>query len=201
MYLPLSTFEFQSIFTKLGMYIMKPKLSWTAYFINTSHQSVCVSPCIVARQRLVIHVPTARNTCNNRRIVGRVVLYAIRAVPKERRRIVLPRTCRLSAIIWDLSESRWALSTRSVHIRIHGGLLTQRTHTNRTFSSISTYFHFLFLSCIPVCIISWILPQYIVDQLPWSLHIQSMSLLLEFECNVRERTMMVPLRYMSKVHV
>jgi hypothetical protein len=38
---------------KLGMYIMAPEPISTAYFINPSHQSVClfVYPLIVARQR------------------------------------------------------------------------------------------------------------------------------------------------------
>jgi hypothetical protein len=42
------------IFLKFGMYIMEPKPNRTAYFINPSHQFVClyVSPFIVAGQRL-----------------------------------------------------------------------------------------------------------------------------------------------------
>jgi hypothetical protein len=45
--------------------------------------SVCVFPLIVARQRLCKHVPATTNTRNNRRIIGRVVFYAIRVVSKE----------------------------------------------------------------------------------------------------------------------
>jgi hypothetical protein len=54
------------------------------YFINPSHQSVClyVYPLIVARQRFGKHVPVTTNTPNNRRIVGGI-FYAVRVVSKE----------------------------------------------------------------------------------------------------------------------
>jgi hypothetical protein len=81
---------------KLGMYIMATEPISTMYFINPSHQSVGfpVYPPIVTRQWLGKHVPAATNTRthNNRRIVGRVVFYAVRVVSKESRRLVLPRT-------------------------------------------------------------------------------------------------------------
>jgi hypothetical protein len=66
----------EPVFMKLGMHIMAPEVISMAYFINTSHQSVCiyVYPLIVARQRLVKHIPTGANTRNNRRIVGHVCL-------------------------------------------------------------------------------------------------------------------------------
>jgi hypothetical protein len=66
----------QPIFMKLGMYVMAPEPIPMAYFINPSHQSVCLyayppiiagqglvknSP-IVTRQRLGKHVPAAINT-------------------------------------------------------------------------------------------------------------------------------------------
>jgi hypothetical protein len=43
-----------TIFMELGMHIMAPEHISTAYFINPSHQYVClyVYPFIVARQRL-----------------------------------------------------------------------------------------------------------------------------------------------------
>jgi hypothetical protein len=44
---------------------------------------------IVARQRLGKNVTAA--TTNNRRIVGRVVLYAVLVVSKERGRLVLSK--------------------------------------------------------------------------------------------------------------
>jgi hypothetical protein len=49
---------------KLGMYIIAPELISTAYFINLSHQSVCLYtyPHIVARQRLGKNVIAATNT-------------------------------------------------------------------------------------------------------------------------------------------
>jgi hypothetical protein len=51
----------EPIFMKLGMHIMAPEPISVAYFINPSHQSVCVSPYI-ARQWLSKHVTTAMNT-------------------------------------------------------------------------------------------------------------------------------------------
>jgi hypothetical protein len=57
----------------------------TAYFINSSHQSVfiCVFPRIVVRQRLGRHVPVTKNTRNNIRVVGGVVSYKVRVISKE----------------------------------------------------------------------------------------------------------------------
>jgi hypothetical protein len=76
------------------MYIMAPEPISTAYFINASHRSVCLYmyPIHVARQRL--GRKRYRNngyTRNNRKIVGRVIFYAVRFVSKEIRRLVLPR--------------------------------------------------------------------------------------------------------------
>jgi hypothetical protein len=66
------------------IYIMTPEPISTAYFINPSHPrvSVCV-PSIVARQRLGKHVSVETTTRNNRRIVERVIFYAIRVLSKE----------------------------------------------------------------------------------------------------------------------
>jgi hypothetical protein len=49
---------------KLGVYIMAPEPVSTAYFLNPSHQPVClyVNPSIVARQRLGKNVTAATNT-------------------------------------------------------------------------------------------------------------------------------------------
>jgi hypothetical protein len=49
---------------KLGMYITAPESIKKAYFINTSHQFVClyVHPAIVARQRLGKNVTATTNT-------------------------------------------------------------------------------------------------------------------------------------------
>jgi hypothetical protein len=50
------------LFIKLGMYIMAPEPISTAYFINPSHQSLCMYVySIVARQRLGINVTGAKN--------------------------------------------------------------------------------------------------------------------------------------------
>jgi hypothetical protein len=70
---------------KLGMCVMAPEPIPTAYFIKPSHQCVClcVYPLIVARQRLGKHVPAAKNTRNNRIIVGGVVFCTVRIVSNE----------------------------------------------------------------------------------------------------------------------
>jgi hypothetical protein len=51
-----------------------------------------VYPSVVARQRLGKNVTAATNTRNNRRIVGRVVSYAVRVVSEDSRRLILSRT-------------------------------------------------------------------------------------------------------------
>jgi hypothetical protein len=55
------------------------------YFINPSHQSVCLymQPPIIAEKRLGKHVPAATNTRNNKIIIRRIVFYAARVVSKE----------------------------------------------------------------------------------------------------------------------
>jgi hypothetical protein len=75
----------EPIFMKLGMYIMAHKPISTMYFINPSHQSVClyVYPTIVARQRLGKHIPAATNTRNIKKLVGRIVFCAVRVLSKE----------------------------------------------------------------------------------------------------------------------
>jgi hypothetical protein len=77
----------EPIFMKLGMYIMAPEPISTAYFINPSHQSVClyVSPPIVARQRKGKKKGYRGNEYarNNRRIVGRVFFYAVCVVSRK----------------------------------------------------------------------------------------------------------------------
>jgi hypothetical protein len=89
----------EPIFMKLGMYIMAPEPILKAYFINPSHQSVCLyvypfiidrqrlgkNPLIVARQRLSKNVPAVMNARNNRLIVGRVVFYAVCVVSSKLR--------------------------------------------------------------------------------------------------------------------
>jgi hypothetical protein len=58
---------------KLLMYVMDPEPISTAYFINLSHQSVCLYvQLVVARQRLGKYIPTATNTRNSRRIISSI---------------------------------------------------------------------------------------------------------------------------------
>jgi hypothetical protein len=54
----------EPVFKKRDMYIVEPEPISTAYFINTSHQSVClyVYPFIIARQRYVKNFTDATNT-------------------------------------------------------------------------------------------------------------------------------------------
>jgi hypothetical protein len=85
----------EPMFMILGMYIMEPEPISTAYFINTSHQSVClyVYRSMVARQRLSKKRYRGNEyTHNNRRIVGDVDIYAVRVVSKESGLLVLLRT-------------------------------------------------------------------------------------------------------------
>jgi hypothetical protein len=63
---------------------------------------------IAARKRLGKHVPAAKYTCNNRRIVGRVVFYTARVVSKENLWICLyvpsVSACTAKAVVWRLPE-------------------------------------------------------------------------------------------------
>jgi hypothetical protein len=61
---------------KLGMHLMTPERISTAYFINPSHQSVClyVYPRIVARKRLGKNVTAEKNTRNSRIVLMRRLL-------------------------------------------------------------------------------------------------------------------------------
>jgi hypothetical protein len=53
----------EPIVMKLGMYVTVLEPILTVYFINPSHQSVClhVYPLVVARQLLGMYVPKATN--------------------------------------------------------------------------------------------------------------------------------------------
>jgi hypothetical protein len=77
---------------KLGMHIMTPDPISTAYFINPSHQSVCLYPLIITKQRLGGKVTAARNTRENRRTFRCIFFYAVCVISKEIRLLVLPRT-------------------------------------------------------------------------------------------------------------
>jgi hypothetical protein len=66
---------------KLGMHTMALEPVSTAYFINPSHQFVCLYMYLV-RQPLGKHVPLATNARNNKN-VGRVVFYEVRVLSEE----------------------------------------------------------------------------------------------------------------------
>jgi hypothetical protein len=62
--------------------------------LSVSKEGLCACVCIpytVARQRLGIHVPAAKNIRNSRRIVELLIFYAVLVVSKANRRVVLPR--------------------------------------------------------------------------------------------------------------
>jgi hypothetical protein len=59
---------------------MTPEPISMAYFINSSHQSLCLLTHAVARQQLGKNVTPANNTLINIRIVERVVFYDVRVV-------------------------------------------------------------------------------------------------------------------------
>jgi hypothetical protein len=78
----------------LSAYIMALEPISKTYFINLSHQSMCL---YLYRLSLLGNdsiktLPLQRMQRNNRRIVGGVVFCAVRVVTKESRRLVLPRT-------------------------------------------------------------------------------------------------------------
>jgi hypothetical protein len=111
-------------FMKLGMYIMATEPISTAYFINPSHQSLClyVYPTIVARQRLGKNITAATNTHT---IIGELLdaSFSMQSVLYQRksRWSVLPRTycfyvrhtimqCERVALPW-LLQNIWSLHT------------------------------------------------------------------------------------------
>jgi hypothetical protein len=84
----------ESIFTKLGMYIVAPESISTAYFINPSHKSVYlyVYPPLVARQRLHKHFTAAKvKHPTIVELLNASFFYAVSGVSKESILLVLPR--------------------------------------------------------------------------------------------------------------
>jgi hypothetical protein len=71
----------EPVFMEFSMYLMAPEPISMAYFLNPSHQCVClyVYPPIIARQRLDMQFPKEK-TRNNRRIVQCIVFDAARVV-------------------------------------------------------------------------------------------------------------------------
>jgi hypothetical protein len=86
----------EPVFMKLGMYIMAHEPISMVYFIYPFHQSVCLYVCMCIPLSLlgngwVKSYCGNEYTRNNRRIVGRVVFYAVRVILKENRQLILPR--------------------------------------------------------------------------------------------------------------
>jgi hypothetical protein len=71
----------EPVYMKLYTYITTPEPIWTAYFINPSHQSVCLCILIVARQRLGKHVSAATNTRSSTRNIGFVCSWVCLCIP------------------------------------------------------------------------------------------------------------------------
>jgi hypothetical protein len=94
--------------------------------LHKSLPSVCMSLCVsllsllgkgsvkcippfVARQRLSKYNPAGTNTRNSRRIVGRVIFYAILVVSKENGRLVVPRTS--CFCLWKKTKGHFLLTS------------------------------------------------------------------------------------------
>jgi hypothetical protein len=58
-----------------------------------ARQRIGKNPLIVARQRLGRNVPRNEYTCNNRRIVGRIVFNAAHVVSKKEELLALYHLC------------------------------------------------------------------------------------------------------------
>jgi hypothetical protein len=117
-YSPINFWMAESIFTKFGMHIMAPEPISKVYFINPSHLPLClyVYPPIVAGEQLGKKRYRGKEyTHNNRSIVGRVFFYAVPAVSKESRGLVLSRA---SCILLHFGDQ---------HIMLQGVL--RRIHT------------------------------------------------------------------------
>jgi hypothetical protein len=80
----------------------------TAYFFNTSHQSVCIPP-IVARRRLGKKFTAATNRDAKVELLE-VVFYGVRVVSKESRRLILPRTsCCITPVLNYVTKAYWGV--------------------------------------------------------------------------------------------
>jgi hypothetical protein len=80
--IPINLWMPEPIFTKPRTYIMAPKPISTAYFMNPSHQSVCIPLSLLGKGSVKMFP-------RQRRIIRRVVSYAVRIVWKETRRLFL----------------------------------------------------------------------------------------------------------------
>jgi hypothetical protein len=127
---------------ELGMYVIAPEPISTVYFINLSHQSLClyVYSLTVVRQRFGKNFIAATNTeTTNKGIVGRVVFHAARIVSKKSRLLVLPRTCDLTFlrflvtcifitnfIVYNLPLVSIWLCSRNTNSRFHNSVFINR---------------------------------------------------------------------------
>jgi hypothetical protein len=93
--IPLINFRMlEPIFMTLRMYIMAPEPISTAYFMNPSHQSVCLhvySPSLLGNGSVKTS-PRQRIHATAEELLDAIVFYAVRVVSNECRRFVLPRT-------------------------------------------------------------------------------------------------------------
>jgi hypothetical protein len=93
---PINFWMPETIFMGHGMYSVATEPTSTAYFINPTHQSVCLYVYLSYRckaslqyippfgvwQQFVKHVPAAMNT-HNRRIVRHTIFYVVHVLTKE----------------------------------------------------------------------------------------------------------------------
>jgi hypothetical protein len=83
---PLSTFEYlnQSLRNLVCIsWQLSPSQLLTSKIPPITLCVYMCSPPIIARQRLCKHVPATTNTRSNRKIVGRIIFYAIRVLSTE----------------------------------------------------------------------------------------------------------------------
>jgi hypothetical protein len=95
------------VIIKFGIYIMALESISTAYFINFSHQSMClyVYPPVIARQRRCKNVTTH----NYRRISGRGIFYSVRIVSRKVDDYFFPKPLVLFFLTLTPRSTKWRL--------------------------------------------------------------------------------------------
>jgi hypothetical protein len=105
---------------------MAPEPISTPYFINPSYHFVCLYMyfSLIARQRLGKRSYRGNEyTRNDRRIVGPVILYAVRVLLKGSRRLIIPRIycCIIyyvNKFIGDKNAKKWCASNCRAYERL-----------------------------------------------------------------------------------
>jgi hypothetical protein len=131
---------------KLGMYIrVHHEPISEAYLVKSLRSVLCVSVCI-----FLFSCRGNEYTCNNRRIVGRVVLYATRVTSKESRRLVLPKTSVF--FIWSFCYNLVVILYFLSWLPCLGRRLIWFEFTVWLFSALPVAVHLLRLTCTGFCL-------------------------------------------------